>query len=167
MNDGPVSHLCVIFKTLDKAAPPPQAISKACSACVSPLIVFLSLLYLSADVAALHPGFMSHIFSKKTVKRRSVYTLHITCSATVCIGVDEQVFVALLYIFPPLLRVENLRTKAPCNAASSLMRPAGIGAPHCQCAVKALSDGGVVGGREGGWLFQIHKQNHTLCHPYL
>lgn len=55
---------------------------------------------------------------------------------------------------------ENLCTEPSCNTASSLMRPAGIRAPHCQCAVKELSD------RGGGWI-GLRKQNHTICQPYL
>lgn len=44
------------------------------------------------------------------------------------------------------VRGENFCAKDLCNAASSLMSSAGIGAPHGQFAVEGLSD------RRGGWI---------------
>lgn len=53
------------------------------------------------------------------------------------------------------VRGENFSVKDLCNAASSLIRPAGIGAPHGQFAVEGLSD------RREGWIAFLESINST------
>lgn len=114
---------------------------------VSPVIVFFSLLYLSADMAAppSPPSTPNHHLrvpdlrftsSAKTIMQNSNET---SCAAWWSASVRTNVCRAASHLHT-FVKGENLCTKPLCNAASSLMRPAGIGGLHCQFAVKALRD---------------------------